>query len=357
MPGFLRNFVFQRMKQKAGDLISPVLNSSVGKLSSFDIPRKFAPTQPLRSLPNRMAVIQAPRLPSPPVKAAARGVSPYAVGGSAVVGGGTLGLGIAATDQIENTLNKVGPAVDRFFGQITPQAVQDFGKEQESKGWGGALEMATPFGFLAAPFIPKTSSNTATNTRRPEGYSSYGTYTVGGIEYDINSGRPAYMPPGSVYSSSSVSPSMPAAERAYQQEKSRVAQQTAQDPELLRYQKAREDAKTQEEMNAVRDIGMQIWQQKYGNTLMAQPGGVVGMDNPLMQRTFGYQSGSAPGQQMGTPTLGPSPLMPQVDESLNPAGPNFIGGEGGRIMNFADPRFENMSPEEFQKLLNQVNSK
>jgi len=52
------------------------------------------------------------------------------------------------------------------------------------------------------------------------------------------------------------------AERAYQQEKSRVEQLTAQDPELQRYEKARAGAKTQEEMNAARDIGMQIWAQR-----------------------------------------------------------------------------------------------
>jgi hypothetical protein len=146
-------------------------------------------------------------------------------------------------------------------------------------------------------------------------------------------------------------------ERAQAAETSRVAQLTAQDPELQRYEKARAGAKTQEEMNAARDIGMQIWQQKYGNTLMGQPGGAVGAFNPLMEKTFGYQSGSAPGQQVGAPTLGPSPLVPQIDQSLNPASPNYIGGEGTPLMNFADPRFENMSPEDFQKLLNQVNKK
>jgi hypothetical protein len=56
--------------------------------------------------------------------------------------------------------------------------------------------------------------------------------------------------------------SSPAAERAYQQEASRVAQLTAQDPELKRYETARAAAKTQEEMNAARDIGMQIWAQR-----------------------------------------------------------------------------------------------
>ena len=152
-----------------------------------------------------------------------------------------------------------------------------------------------------------------------------------------------------------------AGDRAYQQEFSRVAQLTAQDPELQRYEAARKLAvapgATPEQVQSAENIGMQIWQQKYGNTPMGQPGGAVGRNNPLMDRTFGYQSGSAPGQQLGKPTLGPSPLVPQVDQSLNPASPNYIGGEGAPLMNFADPRFENMSPEDFQKLLNQVNKK
>ena len=48
-------------------------------------------------------------------------------------------------------------------------------------------------------------------------------------------------------------------ERAQAAETARVAQLTAQDPELQRYEKARAAAKTQEEMNAARDIGMAIW--------------------------------------------------------------------------------------------------
>ena len=172
-------------------------------------------------------------------------------------------------------------------------------------------------------------------SRKTEGYTSYGTYKVGDIEYDMASGRPVYMPPGSVYPSSSIAPLVtPAAKRSFESEKSRIAQLTAQDPELQRYENARKAAKTQEEMNAARDIGMQIWQQKYGNTPMGQPGGAVGVRNPLMDRTFGYQTGSAPDQQMGAPTLGPSPLVPQVDQSLNPASPNYIGGEGAPLMDF-----------------------
>ena len=49
------------------------------------------------------------------------------------------------------------------------------------------------------------------------------------------------------------------AERDYQQKKSRVEQLTKQDPELQRYERARAGAKTQQEMDAARDIGMAMW--------------------------------------------------------------------------------------------------
>jgi hypothetical protein len=55
----------------------------------------------------------------------------------------------------------------------------------------------------------------------------------------------------------------PAAERAYQAEKSRVAQLTAQDPELQRYEAARLKAvgpgATPEQIQSAEDIGMQMW--------------------------------------------------------------------------------------------------
>ena len=104
---------------------------------------------------------------------------------------------------------------------------------------------------------------------------------------------------------------IPAAERAYQSEVSRVAQLTAQDPELQRYEKARESAKTQADMDAARDIGMQIWQEKYGGTKMGQPGGAVGARNPLMDSRFGYQTGMSPQQlQSMQATAAPVPVAP-----------------------------------------------
>jgi hypothetical protein len=138
----------------------------------------------------------------------------------------------------------------------------------------------------------------------------------------------------------------PAADRAYQQEKSRVAQLTAQDPELQRYEAARKLAAapgaTPEQVQSAEDIGMGIWRNKYGDTPMGRPGGAVGTFNPLMQRTFGYQTGGlAPGAEF-TPTMGPTPLVPQVDQALNPASPTFAGGEGAPLLNFAD---EKLTPE------------
>ena len=169
---------------------------------------------------------------------------------------------------------------------------------------------------------------------------------------------------------SSVELSSDPVERSYQQELSRTAQLTAQDPELQRYENARVAAKTQEEMNAVRDIGMEIWTKKYGgpnglasrvqpgqsgfDTIYKQTGQVpTPTFNPLMERTFPGMSRGA-----GEYTMGPSPLVPQVDPALNPAGPTYALGEGPRLMNFSD---EKVTPEMIkayqEQLLKQAASK
>jgi len=163
------------------------------------------------------------------------------------------------------------------------------------------------------------------------------------------------------------SPSGGAADRAYQQELSRTAQLTAQDPELQRYENARVAAKTQEKMNSVRDMGMEMWA-KANPTLAAkvQPG-QSGFDaiykqtgqmptptfNPLMERTFPGMSRGA-----GEYTMGPSPLVPQVDPALNPTGPTYALGEGPRLMNFSG---EDVTPEMIkayqEQLLKQAGAK
>jgi len=157
------------------------------------------------------------------------------------------------------------------------------------------------------------------------------------------------------------------ADRAYQQELSRTAQLTAQDPELLRYEAARSAAKTQEEMNSVRDMGMEMWAKAKPKLAAKVQTGQSGFDtiykqtgqvptpafNPLMERTFPGMSRGA-----GEYTMGPSPLVPQVDPALNPAGPIYALGEGPRLMNFSG---EDVTPEMIkayqEQLLKQAGAK
>jgi hypothetical protein len=102
------------------------------------------------------------------------------------------------------------------------------------------------------------------------------------------------------YSTSTGAPQgtfSPAAERAYQQEVSRVAQLTAQDPELQRYQAATKKAAKfgpgSAAEQAAEDMGMQMWAQKYSKTLAPKvKPGQSGYD--VIQRTLGAG-------QMGSP--------------------------------------------------------
>lgn len=145
---------------------------------------------------------------------------------------------------------------DNLYDYLNRFTLGDVSRAVRNSGIGGYLkDLANPFNKPAKP---------SATSKRPAGYSTYGTYTVGGIEYDIASGRPTYMPPGSVYPSSSVAPpAAPAAERAYQTEKARVAQLAAQNPELQRYEAARKIAAakgaTPEQVQSAEDIGMQMW--------------------------------------------------------------------------------------------------
>lgn len=148
-----------------------------------------------------------------------------------------------------------------------------------------------------------------------------------------------------------------AVDRAYQQELSRTAQLTAQDPELQRYEKARAAAKSQEEMNSVRDMGLAMWQEKYGKTPMGQPGGAIGSVNPLMRSTFGYQTGMSPGDVAKTIT-NPSEVPVSPGEA-----PYQMGDLGTRATSETgyDPAAYGLSPELIkayqEQLLKQAGSK
>jgi len=168
-------------------------------------------------------------------------------------------------------------------------------------------------------------------SKRPDGYSTYGTYTVGGIEYDINSGRPTYMPPGSVYSSSSsasFSPAPPqvrgggggggspgpgsfapidpyaAQNREYERERARVEAMVKANPDMQKQAIADERAK-------VRDQGMAIWAAANPTLAKQVKPGAVGYD-AIQQGLLGKDAGQAARQAFGyqTPqqiTLTPPP--------------------------------------------------
>lgn len=115
----------------------------------------------------------------------------------------------------------------------------------------------------------------------------------------------------------------PAAERAYQQEVSRVAQLTAQDPELQRYEKARKIAAgagaTPEQVQSAEDIGMQIWAKKYGG-----PGGLASKVKPgqagydVIQNTLGAG-------QMGSPLNLPFDASNPLGGTPAPANVSYAG--------------------------------
>jgi hypothetical protein len=159
-------------------------------------------------------------------------------------------------------------------------------------------------------------------------------------------GAPPTRPPGT----GSFTPLDPyaAQNREYERERARVEAMVKANPDMQKQAIADERAK-------VRDQGMAIWAQKNPELAKQVKPGAVGYD--AIQRGIGIQSIPSIENRAefswNQATQGPTPAVPMADAMLNPASPSFIGGEGPPPVNFADPRFENMSPEEFQKLLNQ----
>ncbi len=147
--------------------------------------------------------------------------------------------------------------------------------------------------------------------------------------------------------------SSPAAERAYQAEKSRVAQLTAQDPELQRYEAARKLAvapgATPEQVQSAEDIGMQMWAKANPKLAAKIKPGQAGYDaiqgsmaGQAARAGFGYQM---PEQITFTPPPGVN--VPQGLPSVQTFGPSSTYGTGGLEV---DPELS----KKFQALLNQT---
>lgn len=191
-----------------------------------------------------------------------------------------------------NTLNRYGvgqPGGVTFLRPVT-------GKEKINKAW-GTLTRESPegFGYRTPEMLFNRPGTPRSGTQRQPSYED-----AQGNVYDAVSGRllyPAKSKPSTIISPTGAPPSpggSPAAERAYQTEKARVAQMAAQNPDLQRYEAARKIAAgqgaTPEQVQSAEDLGMQIWAQKYGKTLAPKvKPGQTGYD--VIQKTL-YPGGA-----------------------------------------------------------------
>lgn len=182
-----------------------------------------------------------------------------------------LQQGRAITGYSANPLEAAVQRIGSFFGIATPPRVTNDPSGSQrlmvAGGWGsqrsglpGTLNVAGRTWSLS----PQTRSEGANAFYTPMGATTR-TNTIASTIAPPQSGRTT-PPPPSVGTGGS-----PAAERAYQSEASRVAQMTAQNPDLQRYEAARQAAvapgATPEQVQSAEDIGMRIWAEKYGKTL------------------------------------------------------------------------------------------
>ena len=189
------------------------------------------------------------------------------------------------TNNIENSLNQIGPGIDRTVSNIIPPSIRNplnqFASQQEKKGFGGALEVATPFGFLGSSFIPNTpgaqAQQVSSNTLPPDaGGRAYGTQATLNGKPVVWAGKDdGWQSPktGSATMDALNTPGVQSrfiqdavtgspADRDYAAKKERARQLTEQDPLFKKYQVAelskQYNAATGDERER---IGMQIWAQ------------------------------------------------------------------------------------------------
>lgn len=235
--------------------------------------------------------------------------------------------------------------LDRFVSHIMPDVIEQplmqFARQQEKRGFGGILEMATPLGFLAAPFIPNTKPNSSQVSNLGKNYrgeelalsaaarAAAGSSAGGGIG---GGNMASYVPQSTTFASIDTP-----IQRAEIQERSRVAQMTEQDPLFKKYRvaeltKAYNTASPEDKEK----IGLEIWattnpqlaqKLKPGQLGYTQATSAVMSQSPLGQ--FQAQTGDmqyankmdqVPGAMVGfqpqTPLTGiPTPTVPQFGAS------------------------------------------
>ena len=141
---------------------------------------------------------------------------------------------------------------------------------------------------------------------------------------------------------SAPGPARGPADRAYQSAKAETAAMVATDP-LMQQWSAAQKAK---DFTTADQLGEQIWQNKYGKTEMGRPGGAIGSRNPLMDSTFGYQTGMSPGDIAKTIT-NPSDIPVSPGEA-----PYQTGDLGTRATSETgyDPTTYGITPEMIEEM-------
>jgi hypothetical protein len=146
--------------------------------------------------------------------------------------------------------------------------------------------------------------------------------------------------PGAGFPGQQGRSSSPAAERAYQQEVSRVAQLTAQDPDLQRYEVARKIAAakgaTPEQVQSAEDTGMRIWAERNKTLAGKVKPGQAGYD--VIQ---GVLNAGAMGAPVDLPFAPDSLLGTNALQSI----PSYAGASDLQPVGLPLPRTEFNTPQ------------
>lgn len=249
---------------------------------------------------------------------------------------GRVGIPLLQQTGIAAGMAGIGAGISALTNR--PQAKPQLtGREQLSKSWGkipSDLNATQGGGFGYARGNNRRASQPSYMDAQGNTYDAvsgrllYPARTGGGAGAGAGMGTGMGAGTGLTGGGFSGGGSSSPADRAYEAEKARVAQLTAQDPELQRYEKARQLAvapgATPAQVESAEDIGMQMWARANPKLAAKVRPGQAGYD--VIQGTlagqaaaqgYGYQM---PQQIMQTPSIGAG--VPQGLPAVQSFGPS-----------------------------------
>jgi len=143
--------LFQHIVRRAPGATKNLIRQGVARTSTLldDFTRQQFASAGRRVGPSVRVQANKPGLPGLIGDVRVAAATPIMRGSTKVVGG-ALGIELAdksgLTSSIQNTLNRVGPGLDRFFGAVTPEPIQKFGREMQQYGWGALGGFVPEFG-------------------------------------------------------------------------------------------------------------------------------------------------------------------------------------------------------------------